>query len=101
MLIETGENSQLLKTQNEDLRERLGAAEAKSLRGQEAEHSLAAAQSQLRKWQNLCKKLLTPDEKMECNGVFSPNTLSQKISELQQSVLDAKVKYQEQQSKSR
>ena len=140
LLIETGENTKLLKSQNEDLQSRLSHAEAKCLNSQETEHALNSAQSQLRKWQLLCRQLVSPG--MAFNALFSlncsqspwrkvkvkgndcctkcpylssstgggggtdkydlnslgPATLSQKISELQQQVLEAKMRCQEQQT---
>jgi len=102
LLIETGENTKLLKSQNEDLQSRLSHAEAKCLNSQETEHALNSAQSQLRKWQLLCRQLVSPGggggtDKYDLNSL-GPATLSQKISELQQQVLEAKMRCQEQQT---
>ena len=69
LLIETGENTKLLKSQNEDLQSRLSHAEAKCLNSQETEHALNSAQSQLRKWQLLCRQLVSSG--MAFNALFS------------------------------
>ena len=101
LLVETGENTKLLQAQNEDLQSKLSRAEDRVRRGQEAEANLASAQSQLRKWQGLCKQVLTPEEVMQCQGAYSHSVMAQKLAEMQQSVVDAKVKLQEQQGMSR
>merc|ERR1719376_1024887 len=103
LLMETADNNALLKTKVEDLEAKLKVTEDKAVQGQLAEQNLLQVRGQLRKWQNVCRKVMSCEELEAIGGGIdhiSHHVLAQKVAQLQQAALDAKMEAQEQESAS-
>merc|ERR1719266_2500141 len=90
LLNDTADNSQLLKEQVTDLKQKLSKAEMSLDESRQKQESLFFAERQLKQWKGLCYRLLTTAERSEFGNDFGPDILGSKISALQQDIL-AKV----------
>jgi len=89
LLRDTADNVELLKEQNEHLVGKLERSEAAASEGLRLKHELAQAQKQLRKWETICLRVLTDEER----GVLlesrpSADLMSQKIGQMQRVELE-------------
>ena len=87
LLNDTADNSQLLKEQIEDLKERLTKSEECLAESRQKQESLFFAERQLNQWKSICYRLLSTSERSKYGNDFGPDILSAKISDLQQELL--------------
>lgn len=88
LLNDTADNSQLLKEQLNDLREKLSNSEKALDASLEREETLKFAERQLKQWKSLLFRLLTSSEKAELGDDIGPDMLASRITSLQQDIIE-------------
>ena len=89
LLRDTADNIELLKEENAHLVGQLERSEAAASEGLRVKHELAQAQRDLRKWENVCMRVLNEEERGALlDSRPSADLMSQKIGQMQRMELE-------------
>ncbi len=85
LLRDTGENVELLKEENGDLRGRLDAAQSEADEGRRAKQDLGHAMRRIKQWESACLRLLDEEERrrLSAEAAIGPEVMEYKVGGLQ------------------